>query len=73
MSKALERLRTVAASDNDGGLGFDIEWAVKEIERLQAVVETLANVCGDQHPEWYPVTTVPGDGVVGMQVRVIID
>lgn len=30
----LERLKTITASDSDGGLGADVEWAVEEIDRL---------------------------------------
>lgn len=40
----LERLRTVAASDTDGGMGADIEWAAAEIERLLAENTQLRQV-----------------------------
>ena len=41
MSIELERLRTVEPYDTDGGLGTDVQWAVAEIERLQAVVDAV--------------------------------
>ncbi len=39
MSDWLERLRTVTAHDNDGGLGQDVESAVKEIDRLTTLCQ----------------------------------
>ena len=57
MSGPLERLKTVAESDDDGGLGADIVWAVAAIKELESALAACRNDRYQQFLQWRNIET----------------